>query len=376
MKVLHIITDLDVGGAENMLVSLVTELQKRGIDNQVIGLGNEGSIGEHIRSNGIEVEALGIRPQHLELRKFIKFIRIIKNFNPDIIQTWLYHADFVGSLAGLIAGHRTIIWGLHHTLSKNSKIKISTAFIGKINSILSHWVPRKIVCCSESAFKAHASIGFEKRKLILIPNGINLSKFKPDPGASHSVRDELGVSQNDHLIGMMARFHPAKDHQLFISSAKLLLDTLPNVHFVMAGKDISLENPVLLDWIIATGKREHFHLLGERADMPRLFSGMDIVTLCSKEEALPLSLIEAMACGALCIATDVGDCKFILGKGGLCVNPDDEEELFQGWIKLLSLSPDELNNLKESARIWVAEQFDIINVAQKYLDIYKQTIGI
>lgn len=374
MRVLHIITDLDVGGAESMLVNLANEHQKKGIKIKVIGLAADGEIGARIRSNGIDVEALGLQPGRMDLRRIFRCIRIIQDFKPDIIQTWMYHADFVGSLAGLISGHRNIIWGLHHTYGRGSALKRSTSWLVRVNSRLSHLIPRRIVCCSPSAYESHAEFGYAKNKMIVIFNGIDLKKFQNDPTSSASVRSELSINPESILIGMVARFHPSKNHHMFIKAANQLLSSQMDIHFILAGRDVTPENNILLEWINSTIKPDRFHLLGQRDDMVRLYSALDILTLPSNEEALPLTLVESMACGTPCVATDVGDCKIILSENGICIDRDDVEALINGWTKILSLSRDELINLKENARVRVTDQFDILKIGQDYLDVYQQSL--
>jgi glycosyltransferase involved in cell wall biosynthesis len=288
----------------------------------------------------------------------------------------MYHADLSTIFVRLMAGNIPIIWGIHHTIGKGNNLKLSTLLVVRINSWLSRYVPTRIVCVSNSAYYTHKEIGFDISKMVIIPNGFDLKTFAPDLEAKTSIRKELALPIDTVLIGCFARFHPQKDHKTFIQAAKLLLLKNPQIHFLLAGNQINDSNPILVRWIKNTGFKENFHLLGLRHDMPRLTACLDIATSsASADEAFPLIIGEAMACGVPCVATDVGDIKSVIENTGIIVPPKSPEELAGAWEKLLALPENVRGVLGVAARDRITHLFSIDYITDTYIKMYEEILG-
>jgi glycosyltransferase involved in cell wall biosynthesis len=376
LKILHIITDLGVGGAEIMLLSLVKEHLKINIEMHVIALTGEGPIGDRLKEMGVPVTILGMRTEQIYSFALFRLIRLIRNIKPDLIQTWMYHADLMGALANPLSGNQPVIWGLHHTLGKISNMKERTKKVIKLNARLSHWIPEKIICCSEATRKTHIGVGYAAEKMSVIQNGVETDRFHPNVDVRESVRSELDLEPNARLIGMVARFNPQKDHYTFILAANYLHKTYPDVHFILAGENIIQENRVLFGWIKATGLENHIHLLGLRNDIPRLAAALDIASLSSAYgDAFPVSICEAMACGVPCVVTDVGDSREIVGRTGVCVEPGNSIALAEGWKRLLLLDQVDYAHLSEQAQQRIAKEYNIMQIANRYMETYLSVIN-
>jgi glycosyltransferase involved in cell wall biosynthesis len=206
----------------------------------------------------------------------------------------------------------------------------------------------------------------------VIPGGFDLREFAPDPAARLSLRRELGIAEDALIIGMASRFHPQKDHHNFIQAATHLRAMIPQVHFVLCGRGVTRNNAQLVEWITEAGIQAHCHLLGERKDIPRLFSAMDIATSSSASEAFPLSVGEAMACGAPCVVTNVGDSAFIVGKTGKVVEPRNPGALAQAWRELIEAGPEARRRLGMAARRRVQQCFALPAIVERYQAIYAQ----
>jgi glycosyltransferase involved in cell wall biosynthesis len=371
MKVLHLITGLEVGGAEMMLLNLLKQPNFAKETSRVISLTGIGTIGSRIQKLGTEVVALGMEPGHPKVEGLFRLIQILRRDPPDLIQSWMYHADFLGSLAAFYCGNIPIVWGLHHTLDGDHPVQKRTMRILQLNALLSKWLPRRVVCCAESARLAHMQAGYFTPKMIVIPNGIDINEFSPDPPARSEVRRELGLDTQTPLIGLFARFHPQKDHKTFTSAAGILHETLPGVHFLLAGAGVIPENHELVNWLQAAGILDQTHLLGLRHDMPRLQSAVDIASLSSAYgEALPLSIAESMACGVPCAVTDIGDAATLVGDTGRVVPPLDPKALSHAWQELLVLPLVERQALGDRARIKISLEYNINQVSERYLALY------
>lgn len=205
----------------------------------------------------------------------------------------------------------------------------------------------------------------------MIPNGFDLDAFRPDPESRLAVRRQLEIPEDSLLIGLVARFHPQKDHHNFVQAAGLLHRAMPQVHFLLCGEGITWENPVLGEWIDDAGVESWCHLLGRREDMPKLTAALDIASSSSFGESFPNVVGEAMACGVPCVVTDVGDCAILVGKTGIVVPPNDAGALASAWHQLLEMSHEERRRLGQLARQRIKNKFDLNLVVSRYEDLYK-----
>lgn len=353
-----------------MLWRIVSGMDRSRFKNEVVSLTDILELAGKITGIGVPVRSLGMKqnfPNPLLVRRLAQWIRESK---PDVIQTWMYHANLVGALAARLAGDVPVVWGIHHHALDPRFDKRRTMLVNRASAFLSKKFPKRIVFCSEASRRLHGELGYAPEKLEVIPNGFDLEQLKPDPTARASVRKELGIPADAPLIGMAARFHPHKDHRNFIRAAEKLHEQNPEVHFVLCGLNITWENSQLVGWIEAARLREHCYLLGVRQDMPRLFAAMDIATTASRNEAFPVVIGEGMACGIPCVVTDVGDSARILGRTGIVVAPEDPAALAEGWRKLIEAGPEVRRRLGQSARQRVQEHFSLPVVVERYQAIY------
>ena len=375
IKILHLITDLNTGGAEVSLYRLLGCMDRSRFENRVISMISVGEIGEKIRALGIPVTSLELRPGQFSLAAFRLLARVVRSERPDILQTWMYHADLAGGLAGRWAGSPPVVWGLHNTIAGPGALKPATNAVVRINALFSHILPTKIVCCAEATRRTHIQLGYLEKKMVVIPNGIDTAIFHPDLEARHAVRRELGFEDQTPLIGLCARFDPQKDHANFVSAAGILHTRMPGVHFLLWGKDIDPTNDILGGWIRAVGMDRSIHLLGLRNDSPRLFSTLDLSCLSSYSEAFPMALGEAMACEIPCAVTDVGDSALLVGATGRVVPRRDPESLAAAWADLLSVTPEERQALGREARRRIQDHYSLEEMAAAYTGLYQDIIS-
>lgn len=314
VNVLHVITGLSVGGAETMLFKLLSRWDKSRFGGAVVSLIPAGPVGPAIAALGIPVSSLNMRRGVPNPLGVLRLARKIRQFAPDVIQTWMYQADLMGSLAAVLAGGYPVVWGIRNGTLKPGKSSVSAIWSVWVCARLSRLLAKRILCCSESARQIHGALGYDPGRMCVIPNGFDLEQFKPDPAARRAVRQELGLDAKTLLGGLVARFDPQKDHANLIRASARLREPWPQLHWVLCGDGVTFENPELARQIEAAGMRGRFFLLGLRQDLPRLTAALDIACLCSTYgEAFPNVLGEAMACGVPC----VGDrCRGLCGNCG------------------------------------------------------------
>jgi glycosyltransferase involved in cell wall biosynthesis len=373
MKITHIITGLNVGGAETMLHQLLSHTNTSVFDTEVVSLTDIGPIGDQIQALGVPVSAMGMQrgvPNPLGLMRLATWLR---RSRPDVVQTWLYHADMIGGLAATVAGVRALAWGIHMSYLDTQSSKRTTMWTVKACARLSHYLPRKIICCAQSSQRVHAEIGYAAEKMVVIPNGFDLERFKPDRAVRSSVRQELGIPDEAPLIGLIGRFHPQKDHHHFVRSAALLHARLPEAKFLLCGDGIDWQNQALAGWIEEAGLRDSFYLLGRRQDTHRICAALDILALSSAYgEAFPMVVGEAMACGVPCVVTDVGDSALMVGDTGRVVPAKDPGALATAWLELITIGPAARHELGAAARQRIEKYYSIALIAAQYTHLYQE----
>jgi len=375
MKVTYIITDLETGGAENMLANVVTEHIKMGVKGSVISLQTTGYLGEQLDSIGVPVRSLAMRKGRFDLPALLRLTEWLIQNPPDLVQTWMYHADLIGGVAAQRAGRIPVVWSIRHAAPDMKMLGTKTRLVVSLNAILSRHIPRAIVCCAKTTLQSHARAGFVQDKLLFIPNGIDTDKFSPNNKSREVFRKELGIANETPLVGLCGRFNIAKDHHTFIQAAAKLHQKIPDIHFLLCGKNVSQENKILAGWVDDANIRQVCHLLGERMDMPVVLNELDLLVLSSRAEAFPSIIGEAMATGIPCVATEVGDSPSIIGDTGIVVPPSNPDAISTACEKLLNLTASERASLGEKARKRIEDNFSLKVCAKAYLDLYEKILS-
>lgn len=376
IKVVHIITGLSTGGAEMMLYKLISASVNSALEHRVISLTTMGTFGSSLQELGVETRSMGLSPGFAVILALPRLIRAVRTMRPDIVQTWMYHADLLGGIAAHLAGCHHVAWGIRNSNLDADKTKLHTRMTAKLCAALSPFIPQRIVSCSEQAATVHQVRGYKADKFVVIPNGFDLERFRPDRSARQIIRSEIGLNDSSLLVGLIARFDPQKDHHGFIKAAGHIAESKPEANFLLAGSGVDKANVELINWIQATGYQNRFHLLGRRDDIPRIMAALDVLVSSSVGEAFPNVLGEAMACGVPCVVTDVGDSANIVGETGIVVQPSNPEKLAAACQEILSMSEKERALLSEHAMRRVEEYFALEKIVKRYEALYKELISM
>src|SRR5207249_1741949 len=169
-----------------------------------------GRVGRRIEGLGVPVTALGMKRGRVSPAALARLVRLMAREEPDLVQTWMYHADLLGGVAATTLGI-PVIWGVRH--EHNPGDKMLTRWTRRACALLSVWIPDAVVFNSESSLRCHAQGGYAAHKLVVIPNGFDLSSFRPDARTRIEVRRELGIPEGAPVVGLLARYHSDKDHR-------------------------------------------------------------------------------------------------------------------------------------------------------------------
>src|SRR4051794_11170794 len=269
IKILHVITGLNAGGAERTLINVACGLDPRRFESHVLCLSRAYPLAHVLRAAGIALTTLDAHPlRSLGVGPLWGVARALRRDKPDIVQTWLLDADLVGGLAGRMADV-PVIWNVRTSISDSGWRPLAPSLrqrvVARLCEAVSGLVPHNIVSCSD-ANVTRSMRRYRQEKIRVIRNGVDTETFKPDPTARAEVRAELGIGRETPLIGMVARFHPVKDHATFLGAARSILDTHPHVRFLLCGTGVERENGALTRMIQSHGLERFVLRVGYRDD--------------------------------------------------------------------------------------------------------------
>lgn len=372
MKIVHIIIGLNVGGAELMLQRLVLNSTKKGkFNHYVISLTDLGVIGPKLQAEGIKVYSLGIKSLSSLPLTFFKLKRIIKEIEPDVVQTWMYHSDLIGGLAAKSLGIENVIWGIRNT-ELNTKKNFSRQAILNICAKLSYSIPSQIACVANTAMYTHIKQGgYDASKMLVIPNGFDINKFKPNEIQRFELRDKLNIKSDELVIGNIGRFDPVKNHKNFIKACISLLQKGYNFKVLLAGRDVDLNNPEISKLFKKNKLSKYFLFLGEIDDTPSFYNTIDVFCLCSYTEGFPNVLGEAMATGKVCLATDAGDAWVVIADKGFRIDSTSFADIAIALERnILNKALSDLNNIGNAARLSIVNSYSINKIVSQFEDLY------
>lgn len=374
--ILHIIGDLNIGGAERSLVRLVNNINGKDFEHIIITLfsdkNNENNLKDFAIANGIKVIALGLpRTSLLFLPKNLKkLLDCISHYKPDIIQTWLYHSNNIINFLHVFLPKVPIINNIRHSepLAGSTKTKITALF----GALLSRISANTIICCSETSKQKHELVGYPKNKMLVIPNGFDVSDA--DRAKSRVwCQNQFNIPKNHRIGIIVGRFCLEKDYHNFCTAVGIVTKKFTDVTFIMCGRDIDENNNVLNHYISDNGLEAYVIRLGQRKDCDRLMAASDFLISSSSSEAFPNVIAEAMSVETPCVATDVGESSTIIGDTGICVPPKNPEALADAIITILE-EPTRLIALGKAAKLRIQTKYSLNTTSNLYQSLYNSVL--
>lgn len=371
LKIAHIITSLNTGGAETTLLRVVSKMDRGRFENSVFSIMGEGKLAGAVRESGTPVYCAGLNSRFPNPLLLYKLIRRIRDYRPDVIQTWLYHADFVGSLATSFGVNAPVIWNLRCSELGPEDASWS---LRRLIGLLARWspsVPTAVIVNSGPGKAAHEAIGYRPARWEIIPNGFDMPQYPHGEEARLRARKTIGIDGYTPLVGIVGRHAPIKDHALFLEGAGILLKTIPDCRFALVGNGLDRGDHKLMERIESLGLADAVILMGERPDATEIMAAFDVGALTSRSEGFPNVVAEMMACGVPCVVTDVGESAEIVGEFGAVVARGDAVALAREWERLLAMPREERAKLGEGARERIGTRYSIERVVAQYERLYE-----
>ena len=358
------ITDLDSGGAEQALVQIVTRLDRGEWSPRVFCLSGEGELANVLRDAGVPVTCFGAtRWSHFGV--LLRLKRELKQMQPVVLQTFLYHANILGRIAGRMANVPVILSGIR-VAERRSRFRLW------LDRVTERWVSRHI-CVSEDVATFSIEVGgLSRDKVVVIPNGVDFDRFaKAEPAD----RAEFGMESCDRLFLFVGRLDPQKGILLLLEAFAELTSTHSDVRLLIVG-----DGPLRADverFVDSAGLHSRVHLTGRRDDVPQIMKAVDCFVLPSLWEGMPNVVLEAMAACIPVIATAVEGCGELIenGKTGRLIPPDNRDALVSALRDSLA-SVDAAQSMEKRAQVVVSESFTWISVSARYQQTYRDLCGI
>jgi glycosyltransferase involved in cell wall biosynthesis len=341
-----------------MLVQLATAAQARGFSQHVVSLSGGGPFAEALREQNIQVTVLGMTSFVHAPTGLLKLIGIVHRLSPGVLHGWMYHGNLFAALAHRMApgsGSRALFWNLRASNMDAKRYQ----WIVRLSAYLSGW-PNVVIANSESGAAFHKAQGYKPRRMVVIDNGIDTERFRPDQAERTATRQELGISPNELVVIHIARVDPMKDHQTFLKA----MAKVPSVKALMVGRGTDrLETP------------PNVKALGLRQDVTRLYAAADIVVSTSAfGEGFSNAIAEGMSAGLVPIATDVGDARRIIGDTGHIVHAADVNAIAEA-IKQECKSRPERKAKGLRARSRIVQNFAIARSVEAFSSLMRACTG-
>lgn len=300
MRVLHVITGLHAGGAEQQLASLLEHTRH---DAEVVTMYSAGIMADRIRAHGVPVHNLD-RPGQRDLRAVTDLVPLLRSRRYDVVHTHLYRACLYGRVAARIAGVRTVV-ATEHSLGDTQIEGRPTTWPVRTLYLATERLGDHTIAVSQAARRRLVGWGVPDHRISVIPNGLDVSRYRFDEGVRRRERAALGIADGEVVIGAVGRLHPIKRLDWLLTAAAALLRTTPTRLVIVGGGEC---DSALRFQAAALGIDHRVDFLGERGDVPSLLSALDVYAAPSAEETFGLAVVEALCAGLPAV---VGACPAI-----------------------------------------------------------------
>ncbi len=357
-KVMQVLTDTNVGGAGTWLLNFLRAYDRTKIE-MVVLLPENSMLQPMIEKLDVRVVcAKSIGDKSFSKSGIGEIKKIIKSEKPDVIHT---HASLSARIAAKMCRIKTV--NTRHCLEEKKRFPLSL-----IAAILNRFLSSIIVAVSSATEKNLVESGIPKKKIRLVYNGVcPLSEISEKNKAN--IRQSYGISNNDTVIGIVARMEPVKRHDLFLNAAKNVSDVCKNVKFLVVGDGSTRKDSEKLASELGIADKVVF--AGYISDVNDIVNIIDINVLTSEREALSISLIEGMSIGKPAIAINSGGPGEVIedGKNGILIDSLDHTALANAIIELVNNKEKRVQMGNYGKKI-AAEKFSAQHMAQSLQQIY------
>ncbi|MFQ5785167.1 MAG: glycosyltransferase [Alphaproteobacteria bacterium] len=367
-RLLLLTRSLDPGGSERQIVTLARALRRRDRAVEVAVFYPGGLLEDELRDAGVPLHHLDKKGRRDVAGFLLRLVRLVRATRPAVLHAYLPTANLAAILLKPIFPGLRIVWGVRASDMDLGRYDAATRWSYRAERRAARYAD--LIIANAHAGRDHAvANGFPADRTVVVPNGIDTERFRPDPAARRRVRAEWGIGETDILIGLAGRIDPMKGHRVFVEAAARLASEFAAARFVCVGGGAASAATELQALAERSGLGERLLWVPTRTDMAGVYSAFDIA--CSTSifgEGFSNVVAEAMACARVCVATDVGDTSRIVGNAGFVTAPQDAATLAGALRSALALEPAERRALGEAARTRIAGEFGCEALATRTLE--------
>ena len=356
-KLLFLIRGLERGGAERQLVTTAIGLSRRGYTIDVAVFYRGGALEQDLRDADIRVHYIDKRGRWDIVGFAGRLIRLLRRLGPDIVYSYLPTANILAALFKSYASGTRIVWGVRASNVDTDHYDLVTRLTYRLQSLFARRAD--LIISNSHAGRDHVTLkGIPGERVIVVPNGIDSRRHRPSDAGRRRFRTELGLADDDILVGVVGRLDPMKGHTTFLEAAARCQGSDRSMRFVCVGKSPDGYGEVLRQLADRAGLRDRVIWAGERSDLPDVYNAFDIACSASAYgEGFSNAIGEAMACARPCVVTDVGDAARIVGDAGIVVPPDDPAALADAWRQICGSTAREQQAMGARARARIERNF-------------------
>jgi len=360
-------TGLALGGAENQLRAITLCLRCRGKELSVVSMLPPRASVEELELAGVCVYTLQMRRHFPDPRAILRLAATIRRERPLIVHSHMVHANLLARVTRLFVKMPVLVCTAHSIIEGGRARELAYRLTDPLADITTQ--------VSEAGKQRYIQVGaVPPHKIVCIPNGIDTSRFQPNPTVRQAVREQFGCAPDAFVWLTVGRLEPVKNHLELLRAFREVAAGHPHARLLIAGQG-SLQ-AATEQRIAELGLADRVRLLGTRRDIPELLNAADAFVLPSLWEGMPLTLLEASATALPIVATDVGgNAEVVLeGKTGYLVPVKDTEALAQAMLRVMNLSEADRSAIGQAGRAHVVQNFDLERVVDRWEALYRELL--
>lgn len=364
-RVVLVIPRLHRGGAGKQLVYLAVGLQHRGWRVRAVTLLPRGEYARELEDAGVRVSTLGLTRPVPDPRILVRYIRLLREWEPDAVVAFLFHATLLARLSAPFGGDVALISSVRNERFGGRGRELVQSLLRSVDDVTT-------VNSARVARRLAGRGVLDPERLEVVENAVNLSEYGAPPNPE--LRRSLGVEPEDVLWLAVGDLHPQKDYGTLLRAWRRVATRVSGVQLRVAGEGPRRSR--LEDRIRELGIADSCDLLGHRDDVPALLAAADAFVMSSRWEGFPNAMMEAMAAGLPVVGTRAGGIPELLGRGelGMIVAPGDPDELARAMVRISSGSPADRRRLGRRARRRVEERHGVERVVSQWEQLLRETI--
>lgn len=371
MKLVFLIRSLGRGGAERQLSILARGLAGRGHDVTVAVFYAGGPLEAELADTRVRIADLGKRGSWDNFLPFARFLALLRRERPDVVHGYMDVANVLCLGAKLASPDTAVVWGIRSSAMDRDEYGWFRRLAVRVETRLSRF-PDLIISNSEAGRAHRVRLGFPPERTVVVPNGIEIDRFRPDPRAGEQTREAWNLSEEAFVVGHVGRMDPKKDHETLLRAMAELGEDFPDWNLVCVGGDDPERRHDLASLETDLGVDDRIIWRGPEDDMPAVYNAFDALASSSAfGEGFPNVIGEAMACGVPCIVTDVGDSARIVGDTGVVVPPARSERLAEGVRTIRDRLAANPTGPCERARERIVTEFNSERLVDRTIDALK-----